>query len=116
MSALLLYRLDGAFSAVDDAETAFSGGRSPRFAPFVLGVTAEGEALPAERRWVRGFWDALRPHAMAGGDGYVNGTAEFADDRVRGSYGPVKYERLARIKAEFDPDNVFLLNANIRPV
>jgi FAD/FMN-containing dehydrogenase len=116
MSAFLLYRLDGAFSAVGDAETAFSGGRSPRFAAFILGVTPDGDPLAAERRWVRGFWDALRPHAIAAGDGYVNATAEFADDRVRGSYGPAKYERLARIKAEFDPDNVFHLNANIRPV
>ncbi len=115
MSAVMFYRLDGAYSQVGDGETAFSGGRSPRYAAFILGISPEARQLAAARGWVREFWSALGPHAISGGDGYVNGTAEYGDDRVRGSYGTAKYERLARIKAEYDPDNVFHLNANIRP-
>jgi FAD/FMN-containing dehydrogenase len=115
MSAVMFYRLDGAYSQVGDGETAFSGGRSPRYAAFILGIAPEARQLSAARGWVRDFWSALGPHAISGGDGYVNGTAEYGDDRVRGSYGTAKYERLARIKAKYDPDNVFHLNANIRP-
>jgi hypothetical protein len=115
MSVVLFYRLDEAYCRVSDDETAFSGGRSPRYEAFIIGLAPDAETLAAERGWVRGLWDALRPHAIGSGDGYINGTADLQDDRVRGSYGTAKYERLARIKAEYDPDNVFHLNANIRP-
>ena len=115
MSVLLCYRLDGAYSRVGDDETAFSGGRSPRYGAFIQGLAPDAGLLAAERRWVRGFWSALRPHAIGSGDGYVNGTTDTDDDQVRNSYGAAKYERLARIKAEYDPDNAFHLNANIAP-
>ena len=72
------------------------------------------EVYEADRTWVRNFWDAMRPHATGAG-GYVNFMVEADEDRVRASYGEAKYRRLARIKAEYDPDNVFHLNANIKP-
>lgn len=115
LSALLFYRLDGEYSRVGDDETAFSGGRSPRYGVFIIGYAPDPGLLAADRGWVRNLWGALRPHAIGGGDGYINVTADYQNDRVRGSYGTAKYERLARIKAEYDPDNVFHLNANIRP-
>ena len=115
-SALLLYRLDGAYSQVGDDETAFSGGRSPRYAAFMVGLTPDPGALPAERDWVRGFWEALRPYAVDGVDGYINSATEYSGEGVRGSYGPAKYDRLARIKAAYDPGNMFHLNANVPPL
>jgi hypothetical protein len=114
LSLVLFYRLDGAYSEVGEDDTAFSGGRSPRYAAFIIAVCPAPELLAGERAWVRSFWEALRPHSIGAGS-YVNAMSEFEDDRVRASYGPAKYERLARIKRQYDPENVFRRNANIRP-
>jgi hypothetical protein len=114
LSILLFYRLDGAYSRVADDDTAFSGGRSPRYAVFIIAVCPTPELLDQDRGWVRSFWQALRPHSSRGT--YVNAVTEFeTDDAVKVAYGPAKYERLARIKARYDPDNAFHRNANIKP-
>lgn len=113
MSVAHFYVLSGAFSAADDASTAFSGGRSPRLCTFIIGMAPEAGALPVERAWVRAFFDALSPHAMGTG-AYVNGMSGDDAHRVPSAYGS-KYARLQRIKAAYDPENVFHRNANILP-
>jgi FAD/FMN-containing dehydrogenase len=116
MSDLKIFRLDGAYSQVGELDTAFSGGRSPRFAVFIGAMASDSGVLVAERTWARDLWVALRPHAIAsGGEGYVNALDEFGEDRLRAAYGSARYDKLARIKAVYDPDNVFHHNANIKP-
>jgi FAD binding domain/Berberine and berberine like len=114
LSVLLFYRLDQAYSEAGEDDTAFSGGRSPRFAVFIVAVCPTPQLLAADREWVRSFWEALRPHSLGSGS-YVNAMTEFEDDRVRAAYGPAKYERLAKIKGKYDPQNLFHHNANIQP-
>ncbi|MDQ4032045.1 MAG: FAD-binding oxidoreductase [Actinomycetota bacterium] len=114
MSLCVLYRLDGAYSAIGDDETAFGGGRAPRYVVNIAGIGPTPELLTADRAWVRSVWNALRPFAQHSG-GYVNSMTDDDESRVRASYGPAKYERLALIKARYDPDNIFHLNANIKP-
>ena len=114
LSVLLFYRLDEAYSEVPEDATAFSGGRSPRYAVFIIGVCPVPELFEPERAWVRSFWEALRPHSIDIGS-YVNAMTDVDEDRLRASYGPEKYDRLAAIKRIYDPDNVFHRNANISP-
>jgi len=59
----------------------------------------------------RAFADAMRPFST--GAAYLNFTPEA--DRVRDAYGDEKYRRLVAIKDRYDPDNLFRLNANIKP-
>lgn len=116
LSLVLFYRLDGAYSEVAEDATAFSGGRSPRFAVFIIGVCPVPEMLPAERDWVRSTALALQPLATHDGV-YVNGMTDFdATSPVQAAYGSEKYARLAAIKATYDPHDVFHRNnARIAP-
>jgi FAD/FMN-containing dehydrogenase len=63
--------------------------------------------------WARELFDTMAPHATGGV--YVNFMPEDEATRVRtGAYGS-NFERLAKAKAKYDPDNLFRLNQNITP-
>jgi FAD/FMN-containing dehydrogenase len=113
LSIIPIFVLGGAYSRVDADRTAFGGSRDIRDVVNIAAITASPDGYPAERQWVRDYWSALVPHAPGTG-GYVNFMSEHDEVRVRSTYGP-KYERLQRIKAAYDPGNVFHLNANIPP-
>jgi FAD/FMN-containing dehydrogenase len=114
LSVVLFYHLAGAYCDAGEDDTAFSGGRSPRYNGFFIACGPTPELLVADRAWVRSLWDALRPHMISTG-AYINTVIE-EEDRIRASYGQDKYERLARIKGHYDPGNLFRRNANIKPI
>jgi FAD/FMN-containing dehydrogenase len=74
--------------------------------------TAPGDA-EQNIRWARDYWDAMHPYFDPGV--YVNNLGDEVTDRVKAAYGS-NYERLVGIKTKYDPDNVFRLNQNIKPV
>ncbi|MEU1546116.1 FAD-binding oxidoreductase [Nocardia sp. NPDC005745] len=114
LSFMPIFPLSGAFSTVGEDDTAFGGARTPHYGCNITAMAPDAETLALDRDWVRRTWEALRPMASNRG-GYVNFMADTDRDRVRESYGSVKYAKLARIKAAYDPGNVFHRNANIAP-
>jgi FAD/FMN-containing dehydrogenase len=112
-TAMLSYYLADAYCEIDEDATAFGGTRDPQYITFLMVVAPDGDVLAADRAWARGLRDALQPLALSAGT-YVNAMAEPDEHRVRTAYG-AKYDRLAQIKAQYDPGNVFHRNINIKP-
>ncbi len=83
---------------------------------FVVNVHTRWRDAAEDREcigWARSLFDALAPHATGGV--YVNFMPEDETERVRQGAYAANYDRLARIKARYDPDNLFRQNQNIRP-
>jgi FAD/FMN-containing dehydrogenase len=114
LSFLPIFVLGGAYRRTPEEATAFGGSRAHTYVVNIAAAAPTPEIYDAERAWVRDFWSALVPHA-AGVGSYVNFMTDPEQDRVLAAYGPEKYERLAALKATYDPENVFHLNANIQP-
>lgn len=113
-SQVLIFPFGGAIGEVADDDTAFGGSRGLRYAMAIEGTTPDAATFAHDRAWVRDLWTALRPAAVHDG-AYVNLMAEFEGDSLRNTYGSAKFDRLRRIKAVYDPTNVFRHNANIPP-
>jgi FAD/FMN-containing dehydrogenase len=109
-STMHLYPIDGAAARVGNDETAW-GYRHATWAQVTAGIDPDPANAAEITAWARGYSDAIRPTAMQGG--YSNFQMD-EPDRVRGMYG-ANYDRLARIKRQYDPDNVFRVNQNIAP-
>ncbi|HEX3606997.1 MAG TPA: FAD-binding oxidoreductase [Candidatus Dormibacteraeota bacterium] len=114
LSFMPTFMLEGAYTTPGQMDTAFGGERRRCVNVNLSAVAPVPELYEPERAWVRSFWDALRPHARNAGS-YVNFMSEYEGDRVAAAYGPEKYARLATIKAEYDPENLFHRNMNIPP-
>ncbi|TQK43623.1 FAD/FMN-containing dehydrogenase [Streptomyces sp. SLBN-118] len=65
------------------------------------------------KQWVRDVRADVRPWSM--GATYLNFIGREGQERVVAAYGEDNYKRLAAVKAQYDPENVFRLNHNIRP-
>jgi len=98
----------GAVKRVGELDTAFPHRNAEIMLVIVAAWTdpAQDQAMIAA---ARGYFDTLKP--LTGGY-YDN--IDFDRSETTGNYGPA-YPRLARIKGQYDPGNLFRLNSNVQP-
>ena len=109
---VFIAHVGGAMARVAPDATAWPN----RNAHFIMNVhtrwrdRAQDQACVA---WARRLFDAAAP--FASGSVYVNFMPDDEDERVEKAYG-TNYGRLVDIKRRYDPDNLFRMNQNIRPL
>ena len=111
---LLMEPMGGAISRVGEDDTALGRRDVPWcYHALALWMEPDQETADAHVGWAKGLADDLKPHSTDGV--YLNYISDEGEERVRSTYGPVKYDRLVALKDRYDPDNMFHLNQNIRP-
>jgi FAD/FMN-containing dehydrogenase len=110
-STMHMYPIDGAAHDLGPDDTAWSY-RDANWGSVYAGVDPDPANADAIRQWAVDYSDALEPYTMGGS--YVNMIMEEGQQRIVNNYRG-HYDRLAAIKATYDPDNVFRVNQNIRP-
>ncbi|MEW6223805.1 MAG: FAD-binding oxidoreductase [Chloroflexota bacterium] len=111
-SGIIVFPIHGAHQRLPDDHSAVGN----RNAGAVLNIGASWERAEDDEQnidWARETWRGARGFSTGGA--YINFlTEEEGEDRIRACYGG-NLERLARVKAAWDPDNLFRLNKNIAP-
>jgi len=110
-SSMHLYPIDGAASRIKSKDTPWAY-RDGKWAEVIVGVDPDPSKAKILRDWAVSYWEDLHQFSMGGA--YVNFMMDEGQDRVRATYRE-NYDRLASIKAKYDPKNTFHVNQNIKP-
>jgi hypothetical protein len=110
-STMHMYPVDGAVHDLSASDTAWSY-RDTTWAEVIVGVDPDPANASPIRDWTVDYWEATHPHSAGGA--YVNFMMEEGHDRVQATYRG-NYDRLASVKATYDPQNIFHVNQNIEP-
>jgi len=110
-STMHMYPINGAVHDVGESVTPFEH-RKAKWAEVIVGVDPDPAKKDTIVSWARDYWEAVHPYAAAGA--YVNFMMEEGPARIEATYG-TNYSRLRRVKARYDPGNLFRVNQNILP-
>jgi FAD/FMN-containing dehydrogenase len=109
-NSILLEAYGGAVARVANDATAF-GHRDAMFNMLILAISDNHRIDAEQTAWGRSVWQKILPHSTGGA--YVNYLS--AGEDVHSAYQDARFQRLAAIKAKYDPANLFRFNQNIPP-
>jgi len=111
-STMHLYPINGAVHKTRSEDTPWSF-RDAVWTEVIVGVDPDPANKDRITAWARTYWEEL--HRYGAGGAYVNFMMDNeGDERIRATYRG-NYDRLAQLKAKYDPENFFRVNQNIRP-
>ncbi len=112
LSGMHLYPIDGAVHR-QTKDSAAWGYRDATWSMVIFGVDPDPGMAPALKQWAQDYWKAVHPYNLDGA--YANFMMDDEGEaRVKAAFGK-NYDRLARVKKDYDPNNLFRVNQNIRP-
>jgi FAD/FMN-containing dehydrogenase len=111
MAVTQLRVLGGAMAHIPVDATAFAH-RQSRIMANLAALYDNPDEKEIHEAWVSKYEADLR---QSDNGAYVNFLADVDEAQVRAAYPNGTWERLAAIKARYDPDNFFHLNQNIPP-
>ena len=104
--------LGGAIGRVPEDATAYAG-RASAFDLSTDSSWSDPALDQANADWCRQALAVVEPDRALGA--YANGNSDTGPEESRRIYGDAKLARLAALKREWDPDNVFHVNPNVAP-
>jgi len=112
LTSIIVIPGGGAVARIDDDATAFGQRNAPWNIHYLSGwLAADDDARNVA--YTHEVSTAMKPWTT--GQVYLNYIGDEGQARIDASFGPAKLARLRRIKAEWDPHNLFRHNQNIRP-
>ena len=110
LNTVMLETYGGAVARVANDATAF-GNRDAMFNLSILAISNDPATDAEQTTWARDVWQKILPYSTGGA--YVNYLSE--GENVHSAYSDARFQRLAAIKAQYDPANLFRFNQNIPP-
>ncbi|MGA9295535.1 MAG: FAD-binding oxidoreductase [Ignavibacteriaceae bacterium] len=110
LSLMHMYPVNGAAARPGKKDTAWSY-RDATWAVVICGVDPDPANKDLITKWTKDYYNAIHPYTAGGS--YVNFLMHDEGlERVKTTYRG-NYDRLAKIKQKYDPENLFRVNQNI---